>query len=124
MQGGQTMRSKLTTIILIGMALGILVGYACHILWPDPKTAKTIADYISLFTDIFLRLIKMIIAPLVFSTLVVGIAHMGDTAAIGRIGVKTMTWFISASLFSLLLGLVMVNLLRPGEALNLPLPDA
>ena len=59
------MRSKLTTIILIGMVLGILVGYACHILWPDPKTAKTIADYISLFTDIFLRLIKMIIAPLV-----------------------------------------------------------
>jgi Na+/H+-dicarboxylate symporter len=49
------MRSKLTTIILIGMVLGILVGYACHILWPDPKTAKTIADYISLFTDIFLR---------------------------------------------------------------------
>ena len=72
------MRSKLTTIILIGMVLGILVGYACHILWPDPKTAKTIADYISLLTDIFLRLIKMIIAPLVFSTLVVGVAHMGD----------------------------------------------
>ena len=118
------MRSKLTLIILIAMVLGILVGYACHTLWPDPKTAKTIADYISLFTEIFLRLIKMIIAPLVFSTLVVGVAHMGDTKAIGRIGVKTMAWFISASLFSLLLGLVMVNLLRPGEALNLPLPDA
>ena len=74
------MRSqKLTTIILIGMVLGILVGWACNTMWPDPKTAKTIADYISLITDIFLRLIKMIIAPLVFSTLVVGIAHMGDT---------------------------------------------
>jgi Na+/H+-dicarboxylate symporter len=80
------MRSKLTTIILIGMVLGILVGYACHILWPDPKIAKGIADYISLLTDIFLRLIKMIIAPLVFSTLVVGVAHMGDTKAVGRIG--------------------------------------
>src|SRR5882724_789337 len=118
------MRSKLTTIILIGMVLGILVGYACHILWPDPKTAKTIADYISLFTDIFLRLIKMIIAPLVFSTLVVGVAHMGDTKAIGRIGGKAMLWFVSASLVSLLLGMVMVNLMRPGDNLNLPLPDA
>src|ERR1700748_3265173 len=118
------MRSKLTTIILIGMVLGILVGYACHILWPDPKTAKTIADYISLFTDIFLRLIKMIIAPLVFSTLVVGVAHMGDTKAVGRIGAKAMLWFIGASLVSLLVGMILVNLLRPGDNLNLPLPDA
>jgi len=118
------MRSKLTTIILIGMVLGILVGYACHILWPDPKTAKSIADYISLFTDIFLRLIKMIIAPLVFSTLVVGVAHMGDTKAVGRIGAKAMTWFIGASLISLLVGMVLVNVLRPGDNLNLPLPDA
>src|SRR5713101_9902272 len=118
------MRSKLTTIILIGMVLGILVGYACHILWPDPKTAKTIADYISLFTDIFLRLIKMIIAPLVFSTLVVGVAHMGDTKSVGRIGGKAMVWFIGASLVSLLVGMVLVNILRPGDNLNLPLPDA
>ena len=118
------MRSKLTTIILIGMVLGILVGYACHILWPDPKTAKTIADYISLFTDIFLRLIKMIIAPLVFSTLVVGVAHMGDTKAVGRIGGKAMVWFIGASLVSLLVGMILVNILRPGDNLNLPLPDA
>jgi Na+/H+-dicarboxylate symporter len=119
------MRSqKLTTIILIGMVLGILVGWACNTLWPDPKTAKTIADYISLITDIFLRLIKMIIAPLVFSTLVVGVAHMGDTKAVGRIGGKAMLWFIGASLVSLLTGLILVNLLRPGENLNLPLPDA
>ena len=115
---------KLTTWIFVGMVLGIFVGYLGHELLPTPEMAKTTAGYISLFTDIFLRLIKMIIAPLVFSTLVVGIAHMGDTASIGRIGIKTMAWFISASLFSLLLGLVMVNLLRPGEALNLPLPDA
>jgi Na+/H+-dicarboxylate symporter len=106
------------------MVLGILVGYACHILWPDPKTAKSIADYISLLTDIFLRLIKMIIAPLVFSTLVVGVAHMGDTKAVGRIGGKAMVWFIAASLVSLLMGMVLVNVLRPGDNLNLPLPDA
>jgi len=115
---------KLTTWIFIGMLAGIGVGFMCHELLPTPESAKITAGYISLFTDIFLRLIKMIIAPLVFSTLVVGIAHMGDTASIGRIGVKTMAWFITASLASLLLGLLMVNLLRPGEALNLPLPDA
>jgi Na+/H+-dicarboxylate symporter len=119
------MRSqKLTTVIFIGMILGIGVGYACNTMWPDPQTAKAIAGYISLLTDIFLRLIKMIIAPLVFSTLVVGVAHMGDTKAIGRIGVKAMGWFIAASLVSLLLGMVMVNLLRPGDNLNLPLPAA
>jgi Na+/H+-dicarboxylate symporter len=119
------MRSqRLTLIIFIGMLLGIAVGYACHELWPDPQTAKTIAGYISLFTDIFLRLIKMIIAPLVFTTLVVGVAHMGDTKSVGRIGGKAMLWFVSASLVSLLLGLIMVNILRPGDNLNLPLPDA
>ena len=104
------MRSqRLTMIIFIGMVLGIAVGYACHQLWPDPQTAKTVAGYISLFTDIFLRLIKMIIAPLVFTTLVVGVAHMGDTKAVGRIGGKAMPLFVSASLVSLLLGLIMVN---------------
>jgi Na+/H+-dicarboxylate symporter len=118
------MRLKLTTVILIGMVLGILVGYACHNLWPDPKTAKNIAEHISLITDIFLRLIKMIIAPLVFSTLVVGVAHMGDTQAVGRIGAKAMIWFVGASLVSLVLGMILVNLLRPGDNLNLPLPDA
>src|SRR5262245_33930002 len=118
------LRSRLTTIILIGMVLGILVGYACHVLWPDPKTAKSIADYISMITDIFLRLIKMITAPLVFSTLVLGVAHMGVTKAVGRIGAKAMIWLVCASLVSLLTGMVLVNLLRPGDNLNLPLPDA
>src|SRR5262245_5160711 len=115
---------RLTTIIFIGMLLGIAVGYACNRLWPDPQTAKTIAGYISLLTDLFLRMIKMIIAPLVFTTLVVGIAHMGDTAAIGRVGMKALAWFVGASFVSLVLGLVMVNILQPGESLNLPLPDA
>src|ERR1700751_3642864 len=117
-------RSTLPTIIIIGMLLGIVVGYACHTLWPDPAVAKSISDYISLMTDVFLRLIKMIIAPLVFSTLVVGVAHMGDPKIVGRIGAKAMLWFVSASLVSLLLGLVLVNILRPGDNLNLPLPDA
>jgi len=119
------MRSnRLTTIILIGMVLGILTGYACNTLWPDPATAASIAGYISLMTDIFLRLIKMIIAPLVFTTLVVGVAHLGEPKAIGRIGGKAMIWFVCASLASLLLGMVLVNIMRPGDNLNLPLPDA
>ncbi|HZY78036.1 MAG TPA: dicarboxylate/amino acid:cation symporter [Cyclobacteriaceae bacterium] len=78
----------------------------------------------SLLADIFLRLIKMIVAPLVFSTLVVGVAKLGDISAVGRIGGKTLLWFISASLLSLLLGMVMVNFFRPGEAMHLPLPSA
>ncbi len=64
----------------------------------------------------------MIIAPLVFATLVAGVAHMGDTAALGRVGARTMAWFITASLISLTLGLILVNTLQPGVGLNLPLP--
>jgi Na+/H+-dicarboxylate symporter len=114
---------NLTTWIFLSMLAGIAVGWLDHELLPTPESAKTVAGYISLFTDIFLRLIKMIIAPLVFSTLVVGVAHMGDTSAIGRIGLKTMGWFITASLCSLVLGMILVNLLEPGASLNLPLPD-
>ena len=77
----------------------------------------------SLLADIFLRLIKMIVAPLVFSTLVVGVAKLGDIRAVGRIGGKTLLWFIGASLMSLLLGMLLVNIFEPGIAMNLPLPD-
>jgi Na+/H+-dicarboxylate symporter len=117
-------KPKLTTLILIAMVLGIMVGYACHSLWPDPVTAATISGYISLISEVFLRLIKMIIAPLVFSTLVAGVGHMSDTSAIGRIGAKALGWFVGASLCSLLLGMLIVNVLRPGDNLNLPIPDA
>src|SRR3979490_1049151 len=108
--------------ILGGMILGIAIGYILHATIPDPKEAANVAGYFTIITDLFLRLIKMIIAPLVFAMLVVGIAHMGDTGAIGRIGAKAMAWFIGASLLSLTLGLFMVNMLRPGDNLNL-VPD-
>ncbi len=79
---------------------------------------------LTLLSDIFLRLIKMIVAPLVFTTLVVGVAKVGDIKAVGRIGGKTMLWFISASLLSLVLGLILVNIFEPGKTMNLPLPDS
>lgn len=88
------------------------------------STLKQILEYISILTDIFLRLIKMIIAPLVFSTLVVGVAKLGDIKAVGRIGGKTMLWFISASFVSLLLGCLLVNIFKPGLAMNLDPPSA
>src|SRR5215471_7095404 len=105
------------------MIFGVLAGYLINTQLAAPD-AKAAADYLSIITDIFLRLIRMIIAPLVFSTLVVGIAHMEDSAAIGRVGVKTLGWFMLASLVSLTIGLIMVQLLQPGAGLSLPAPGA
>ncbi len=81
-------------------------------------------EFFSLMADIFLRLIKMIVAPLVLTTLVVGVAKLGDINSVGRIGGKTLLWFLAASFLSLLLGMVLVNMFEPGLAMNLPLPDA
>ena len=115
-------KRNITSYIVIAMILGIAVGYGCHSAFPDPKVTKEIAGYVSLLSDIFLRLIKMIIAPLVFATLTVGIAHMGDTNAVGRVGVKALGWFVIASFVSLLFGLLTATLLQPGSHLSLPLP--
>ena len=114
------MRNRLTAFILTGMILGVIAGFAANV-WTggDEQLAKQVAGYFHLLADIFLHLIKMIIAPLVFSTLVAGIAHMGDSAALGRIGGRALAWFIIASLISLSLGLVFVNFFAPGEGLNL-----
>ncbi|WP_420476898.1 dicarboxylate/amino acid:cation symporter [Noviherbaspirillum sp. ST9] len=116
-------RIKLTTWIGIAMVAGIAVGYTCNALAPDAAAAKNIASYFSIVTDIFLRLIKMIIAPLVLGTLVAGLASMGDAKAVGRIGGKALGWFIAASFCSLMIGLVMANVLRPGDSVGVPLPD-
>ena len=109
--------------ILIAMTLGIVIGYMVFINFPDKESATKVAGYISIVSDVFLRLIKMLIGPLVFSTLVVGIAHMGDASSVGRVFAKSMGWFVTASLVSLVLGLIMANLLQPGHNLGLPLPD-
>lgn len=115
--------NRLTTLIMVAMVLGIIVGYACNTLTASPAQAKEIASYFGMLTDIFLRLIKMIIAPLVFATLVSGLAGMGDSKTVGRIGAKALGWFVGASLCSLALGLVFANLLHPGTNLGIPLPE-
>ncbi len=111
---------RLFAYFIVGaMILGVLTGWGLnHFLTADQASAA--ASNLNVVTDVFLRLIKMIIAPLVFTTLVAGIAHMEDAASVGRIGVKTMTWFIGASVVSLVLGLVMVQLLHPGSGMHLP----
>ena len=123
------MPNRLTTYILIALVLGLVVGLSLNAAFDDgggtgTAQAEAIAGYFSIVTSLFLRLIKMIIAPLVFSTLVVGIAHMGDTAALGRVGAKSLGWFVTASLVSLSLGLLLVNLLQPGVGLGLEVPAA
>jgi Na+/H+-dicarboxylate symporter len=77
----------------------------------------------NLLSDIFIRLIKMIVAPLVFTTLVVGVAKVGDIKSVGRIGGKTLLWFLAATLVSLLIGMLMVNVFEPGAAMHIALPD-
>jgi len=114
---------SLTAWILIAMVTGVILGLWVHYTG-SPQQIDDFSGAISVLTDIFLRLIKMIIAPLVFSTLVVGIAKLGDVRAVGRIGGKTLLWFMGASLLSLVLGLVIMNGLQLGGELNLPLPAA
>lgn len=111
------MAKRLTLYILIGMALGLVVGF-----FLNTSTSIDIpvaADYLKLLPDVFLKLIKMIIAPLVFATIVTGIAGMGDSSVLGRIGGRALLWFVTASLLSLSLGLVLVNVFKPGVGLAL-----
>jgi len=117
-------KRPLTIYILLAMVLGALVGYGCHETIQDRKLSADIAAHISIITDVFLRLIKMIISLLVFSTLTVGIAHMGDAKTAGRVGIKAMAWFVVASLISLLLGMLLSNMMQLGAHLGLPLPPA
>lgn len=115
-------KNRLTVFILIAMVLGVATGYIVHQNGSTEFTAK-FSDNVRLLTTIFLRLVQMIIAPLVFCTLVVGIAKLGDLKTVGRVGGKALLWFVSASLVSLLLGMFLVNLFQPGHAIDLSNAD-
>jgi Na+/H+-dicarboxylate symporter len=115
-------KNALTIYILIAMLAGCLIGYFVH----EKSSGSFIASFavdMNLLNTIFLRLVQMIIAPLVFSTLVVGIVKLGNLKMVGRVGGKALLWFISASLISLFIGLVLVNYFKPGSAINLNISD-
>ena len=114
--------NRLTISILVSMVLGVVIGYIVHEN-SSPDTIQSFAANIRLLTTMFLRLVQMIIAPLVFTTLVVGIAKLGDMKTVGRVGGKALLWFVSASLISLLLGLVLVNFFHPGTVIDLSNAD-
>jgi Na+/H+-dicarboxylate symporter len=118
------MANRLTFYIMIGLALGIITGAILHATVLDPAMLTLIGKWFGLVTTIFLRLIKMLIAPLVFATLVSGIVHMGDTASLGRVGAKTIGWFLGATVVSLTLGAILVNWLQPGIGSGLILPPS
>ena len=105
--------NKLFIFIITGLVLGVALGGLVHYQYAD--SAAGFAKNIKLLGMLFIRMVQMIIAPLVFCTLVVGIAKMGDMKMVGRVGIKAMAWFLSASLMSLLLGMVLVNWLEPGK---------
>ncbi|MDD1638201.1 MAG: dicarboxylate/amino acid:cation symporter, partial [Methylococcaceae bacterium] len=120
--------NRQTLYVAIALVLGIVVGELLNLTLGNSGMAKPnpalsqIIEIFSVLTDIFLRLVKMIIAPLVFSTLVVGMAKMGDIQTVGRIGIKALLWFFTASIFSLLLGMLLVNIFQPGSSLHIELP--
>ena len=115
--------SNLTTQILIAMILGGILGVFVYNNY-DVDQAKTFSGYVKMLATVFIRLVQMIISPLVFTTLVVGIAKLGDIAAVGRIGGKAMAWFFSASFVSLLIGMFWVNILKPGRGMKLEMDVA
>jgi len=114
-------QNKLFIAIIVALILGVILGGIVHTSYPESNAE--FAKNIKLLGTVFIRLIQMIIAPLVFSTLVVGIAKMGDIKMVGRVGTKAMLWFITASLVSLTIGLVLVNWLEPGHVTQLPIQD-
>ncbi|MGN7865040.1 dicarboxylate/amino acid:cation symporter [Chryseobacterium sp.] len=114
-------QNKLFIAIIIALILGVGIGGIVHVKYPE--SAEPFSKNIKLLGTVFIRLVQMIIAPLVFTTLVVGIAKMSDIKMIGRVGTKAMLWFISASLISLFIGLILVNWLEPGHVTKLPIQD-
>ena len=116
------MKNRQTILIFVALVLGIIVGDICNLSLSADKAAD-VASYFAILTDVFLRMIKMIIAPLIFATLVAGLAGMGDARTVGRVGGKALGWFLFASSMSLCLGLIFANLFQPGGSISMALPD-
>ncbi|MGF6899780.1 dicarboxylate/amino acid:cation symporter [Paraburkholderia sp. GAS348] len=116
-------QSRLGLAIFVGMVAGIVVGYVCH-QTTSAATAKSIAGQFTLISDIFLRLIKMVIAPLVFCGIVSGLAAVGDAKVVRRVGLRAFGWFVCASFVSLLIGMLLANFLDLGHSVHLPEPSA
>ncbi|HWQ35473.1 MAG TPA: cation:dicarboxylase symporter family transporter [Blastocatellia bacterium] len=111
---------SLTTQIFIGLAVGVIVGFLIHRLDADPVHKEQAIQWVRVLSRIFLSLIKVIIAPLIFSTLVVGIAGAGSIKEVGRIGLKALIYFEIVTTLALFIGLGAVNLTKPGAGVNLP----
>ena len=118
--------NRITVYIMLAMVAGIALGFLLNGYFADKpvSTRDKVVEPFTLLADIFLRLIKMIVAPLVFTTLVVGVAKQGSVRTVGRIGGKTMLWFVCGSFVSLVLGMLLVNFFQPGANMHLPLPAA
>jgi Na+/H+-dicarboxylate symporter len=115
-------KNRLTFFILIAMLAGVLTGYIVHNSF-SKETIIAFSNNIKLLSIIFIRLVQMIISVLVFTTLVVGIAKLGDLKTVGRVGGKAILWFVTASLVSLLIGLVLVNYFQPGQYISMSQQD-
>src|SRR5271156_5214221 len=116
MSASPTKSNRLTLYIILAMIAGVVLGFIFNrsLAGRDAAAQDKLLEPFSILADIFLRLIKMIVAPLVFTTLVVGVAKQGNIKAVGRIGGKTMLWFLGGSFVSLFLGMVLVNFFQPG----------
>lgn len=115
-------KNQLTLWIFIAMIVGTGLGYFVNRFY-GPESIKVFSVNANLLTTIFLRLVQMIIAPLVFCTLVVGIAKLGDLKSVGRVGGKSLIWFVSASFVSLMIGLILVNIFKPGHSIDISAGD-
>jgi Na+/H+-dicarboxylate symporter len=115
--------THLTASIMVGLLLGVVVGWLVNQgMLAGIASSESWARGFQVLSTIFLNLIKMIVAPLVVGTIITGLAHMGDSAAVGRIGFRAIAWFIVASLISISLGLIMVNLFQPGVGVDVTAP--
>ncbi|MDQ3685890.1 MAG: cation:dicarboxylase symporter family transporter, partial [Acidobacteriota bacterium] len=110
----------LHTRILIGLLVGVVAGVAANAALggDDPRVAWTISNITEPIGQLFLRLLLMVVIPLVFSSLVVGVAGIGDVRRLGRVGIKSFAYTLIISAISVVIGLTLANTIRPGERVD------